>query len=450
MNPNHLSAARAFVPLIAALLLLPAVPVFAQDAEPADAPSADAPPVPAGEPIDEIVAVVEEDVILKSELDLAVEGIQERIRAQGASMPSEDLLRRQVLERLIMRKLQVQNALRTGIRVSDTDIDQALVGLAQQNQISLAEMRTVIESEGEDFSEFRQSVGEELLTERLRQRVVGGMSQISETEVDILLASQDFAGGEYNVSHILVAVPEGATPGQLEAAAEEVREIYQQLEGGMDFASAAISYSDSQDALEGGVVGWRDLNSMPAAFADAIRKLEVGEHSQPLRSPAGFHIVRLNDFRDIQNVTMEEYKARHIMVTPDEVTTPRQAMDQINEIHARLQDGEEFEELAREYSDDETTANIGGDMGWFPPDAYGERVQQTLASLDDGEISQPFQTQAGWHIMQKIGERETDVTEESVRNMARQTIHQRKADQEIQQFLQQMRDEAYVEVRLES
>ncbi|MDX1380046.1 MAG: SurA N-terminal domain-containing protein, partial [Xanthomonadales bacterium] len=225
MSLIQFRAARAPVPLIAALLLtLAAVPVFAQDvppadAPPADAPAADAPPEPAGEPIDEIVAIVEEDVILKSELDLAVEGIQERIRAQGAAMPSEDLLRRQVLERLIMRKLQVQNALRTGIRVSDTDIDQALVGLAQQNQITLAEMRSVIESEGEDFSEFRQSVGEELITERLRQRVVGGMSQISETEVDILLASQDFAGGEYNVSHILVAVPEGATPAQLEEAA---------------------------------------------------------------------------------------------------------------------------------------------------------------------------------------------------------------------------------------
>lgn len=444
MSLNPIRVPFAVAPLLAALLLT-APSAFAQDAPPAEAP-----PEPAGQPIDEIVAIVEEDVILKSELDLAVEGIKDRIRAQGASMPSEDLLRRQVLERLIMRKLQVQNALRTGIRVSDTDIDQALVGLAQQNQISLAEMRGVIESEGEDFSEFRQSVGEELITERLRQRVVNGMSQISETEVDILLASQDFAGGEYNVSHILVSVPEGATPAQLEEAAEEVREIYQQLEGGMDFASAAISYSDSQDALEGGVVGWRDLNSMPTAFSDAIRQLQVGEYSQPLRSPAGFHIVRLNDFRDIQNVTMQEYKARHIMVTPDEVTTPRQAMDQINDIHRRLMEGEDFAELAREFSDDDSTANIGGDMGWFPPDAYGDRVQQTLATLEEDEISQPFQTQSGWHIMQKTGERETDITEESVRNMARQTIHQRKADQEIQQFLQQMRDEAYVEVRLES
>jgi len=344
--------------------------------------------------------------------------------------------------------LQVQRALQTGIRVSDADIDQALVALSQQNNITVQQLRQVIENDGEDFAEFRRNIGEELLTERLRQRIVNSMAPVSDTEVDILLASEDLSGGEYNISHILVALPEGATPQQIEEMQSKANDIHRRLEEGLDFASAAISYSDSQEALEGGVVGWRDLNSIPTFFADAIRDLKPGDFTQPIRSPAGFHIVKVNDYREQRQVMVKEYHARHIMVEINELVTQRAAIERITEIKERLDNNEDFAALAKEFSDDPTSANLGGDMGWFPPEAYGERVAQTLHSLKEGEISEPFQTTGGWHIIQLLGIRESDRTEEAIRAEAKEKIRQQKAEQEIDRTLRQFRDEAFVEIRL--
>ncbi len=404
-------------------------------------------PVQAQE-LDSIVAVVEESVILQSELDLALAGIVDRIRASGEQMPPMDLMQRQVLDRLIVRELQVQRALATGIRVSDSDVDQAMVNLAQSNGITLQQMRQLIEQDGEDFSEFRRNIAEELLTERLRQRIIASMPPISETEVDILLASEELGGGEYNISHIMVGVPEGATPDQIRAAREEAEDIHRRLTEGLDFASAAISYSDSQEALEGGEVGWRDLNSVPAFLADAIKDVPPGQFTEPVRSPAGYHIVKVNDFRERGAVLMEEYNARHIMIETNEIVTARDAMEQITVLKKQLDEGADFSELAREYSDDPTSANLGGDMGWFPPDAYGDRVEQTLAGLEVGETSEPFQTMSGWHLMQLMDKREQDRTEDAIRAEAREKIRQRKAEQEIETILRQWRDEAFVEIRL--
>jgi len=401
-------------------------------------------------PIDSIVALVDEDVILRSELDMAVAGIVDRIKASGEAMPPQHLLESQVLERLIIREIQVQRALQTGIRISDADIDQALVTLAQQNNMTVQQLRQVIEGDGEDFAEFRRNIGEELMTERLRQRIVASMEPVTESEVDILLASEDHAGGEYNVSHIMIGLPDGPTPAQVEAAQLKADDIYERLVNGLDFASAAISYSDGQEALEGGLVGWRDLNSVPAFFADAIRGLQPGEFTHPIRSPAGFHIIKVNDFREERQVVVKEYHARHIMVEIDELMTPRQAMDTILEIKQKLADGEDFEVLAKEYSDDTTSANLGGDMGWFPPEAYGDRVYQTIIAMKPGEISEPFQTQNGWHIMELLDTREIDRTEEAIRAEARDQIMRVKADQEIEKVLRQFRDEAFVEIRLPS
>jgi len=399
-------------------------------------------------PIDSIVALVEEDVILRSELDVAVAGIIDRVRASGEAMPPMNLLERQVLERLIIRELQVQRALQTGIRASDADIDQALTTLAQQNNMTVQQMRQVIEGDGEDFAEFRRNIGEEILAERLRQRIVNSMDPVTETEIDILLASEDLAGGEYNISHILISLPEGSTPQQIAAAQSKVDDLHQRLAEGLDFASAAISYSDSQEALEGGLVGWRDLNSVPAFFADAVRDLKPGQISEPIRSPAGFHIIRVNDYREQRQVMVKEYHARHIMVEINELATPRVAMDQIIEVKKKLDAGEDFADLAREYSDDPTSANLGGDMGWFPPEAYGDRVYQTLVALEPGETSEPFQTMGGWHIMELLDVRESDRTEEAIRAEARDKIRMQRADQEIDTVLRQFRDEAFVEIRL--
>ena len=276
------------------------------------------------------------------------------------------------------------------------------------------------------------------------------MTPVSDTEVDILLASEDFAGGEYDISHILITLPDGATPAQIEEAAARIQQIHEQLDGGLDFASAAISYSESQDALEGGNVGWRDLNSVPREFADVIAELSPGAYSQPIRSPAGFHIVRVNDTRERSQIMAEEYRANHILIRTNELVTARTAMEQAASLRDRILAGEDFGALAREYSDDTSSANIGGDLGWFFPNQYGERLQLTVEALEDGELSEPFQTEAGWHIVQRTGFRETDITDDAMRNMARQTILQRKADSEIESFLRQMREEAFVEIRLPS
>jgi len=400
--------------------------------------------------IDSIVALVDDDVILRSELDIAIRGITDRIRQQGGDLPPPGLLEKQVLERLIIRRLQLVRAYQTGIRISDSDIDQSLMMLAEQNQISLMQLRQVIEQDGEDFAEFRQNLGEEMMTERLRQRVVNSMDPVTETEIDILLASENFNSGEYNISHILIGLSEGSTPQQIAAQESKANNVYTQLEEGLDFASAAISYSDSQEALEGGLVGWRDLNSVPVAFSDAIKNMRAGQITTPIRSPAGFHIIKVNDYRERSQVMATEFHAQHIMIATNDLISPRQAMEQIRDIHQQLIEGADFAELAKENSDDVSSANLGGDMGWFMPEAFGERIAQTLEAMQDGEISEPFQTEAGWHILERLGMREKDVTVESVRNAARNNLQQQKMDIELEQFLQEMRDEAFVEIRLDS
>ncbi len=400
--------------------------------------------------IDSIVALIDDDVVLRSELDLAIKGIVDRIRQQGGDLPPQHLIEKQVLERLIIRGLQLQRAFQTGIRISDADIDESLLMLAQQNNISLMQLRQVIENDGEDFVEFRTNIGEEMMTERLRQRVINSMDTITETEIDILLASDRFHSGEYNISHILIALSEGATPQQITIQESKANNVHQQLEEGLDFASAAISYSDSQEALEGGLVGWRDLNSVPVVFSEAIKNLRASQFTVPIRSPAGFHIIKVNDYRDRSQVMATEFHARHIMVETNDLIGPRQAMEQIRDIHKKLIDGEDFGELAKENSDDASSANLGGDMGWFLPEAFGERWGQTLQAMQDGDISEPFQTEIGWHIIERLGMREKDVTEESMRNTARNNLKQQKMDVEIERFLQQMRDEAFVEIRLDT
>jgi peptidyl-prolyl cis-trans isomerase SurA len=402
------------------------------------------------EQIDSIVALVDDDVILRSELDLAIAGIVERIRAQGGDLPPMHLMEKQVLERLVIRRLQLQRAYQTGIRVSDADIDQAMLMLAQQNQLSLMQLRQVIEADGEDFAEFRQNIGEEMMAERLRQRVINSMDPITETEIDILLASDRFHAGEYNISHILVSLPEGATPRDITAKETLAQDVYKQLQEGLDFASAAISYSDAQEALEGGLVGWRDLNSVPVVFSEAIRDKRAGHVTQPIRSPAGFHIIRVNDYRDRSQVMLTEFQARHIMIETSDLVGPREAMEQIRDLHRQISEGGDFGALAREFSDDVTSANIGGDLGWIIPQSYGERFAQTLQALEDGELSEPFQTQEGWHLLQRLGTREKDFSEEALRNAAANNLQQQKSDIEVERFLQEMRDEAFVEIRLDS
>jgi peptidyl-prolyl cis-trans isomerase SurA len=399
--------------------------------------------------IDRIVAVVDEDVILQSELDRAVGNILAQYAGRpGQQLPARDVIERQVLERLITIRLQLARAEQTGIRVTDTELDQSVMRLAQQNNVSLDQLRGSLERDGFSYTEFRDTMRDELQVQRLRQRFVQSRVNVTETEVDILLASESLKRGEVRLSHILVGVPDGASAPQIQAAREKSEMVKKEIDGGLDFAAAAIRYSDGQQALEGGDLGWRKYNEVPDAFADQIAGMGPGEVTQPMRGPSGFHILKLVEVREQQQELVREFNARHILVNSSELVTADDAQATIRDIRRRVVGGGDFAELAKEFSEDNTTANLGGDMGWFEIGDYGTRVEQVLASLKDGELSEPFQTEVGWHLMQRLGTREADVTDERRRDQAREIVRNRKAEEEYDLYLRQLRGEAYIENRL--
>lgn len=400
------------------------------------------------EPIDSIVAVVEEDVILRSELDRAVQNILNSYRGREEMLPPRDVLEKQMLDRLILTKLQLQRAEASGIRVSDTDLDRAVQQLAQQNNVSVEQLRQQLARDGIGYEEFRDSLREELVIQRMRQRVVQSRVAVSDTEIDILLASNSLKQGEVNVAHVLVALPEDADAEQIELAKTKIDGIRKLIDEGMAFSAAAIRYSDAPNALEGGGLGWRGYDEVPTLFANALQSMDVGEVSQPIRGPSGYHLVQLVDRRNQDEQTVTEYNARGIMIRTTELVSSEQARERIEAIRARIAAGEDFAEVAKEVSDDTLTRNQGGDMGWFEAYAYGTAVGDMLTSLEDGELSEPFRSNAGWHIVERLGTREQNVTQERLREQARETIARRKSDEELERFMRQLRDEAFIDNRL--
>ncbi|HSH26952.1 MAG TPA: peptidylprolyl isomerase, partial [Wenzhouxiangella sp.] len=386
--------------------------------------------------------------ILQSELDESIDAIEQQVRARGESLPPRSVMEEQVLERLIMQRLQVLRAEQTGIRVSDVDVDNALNQVAQQNNLPLSQLRQVLEADGIDFEEFRREIRNEIMVSRLQQRVVNSMDPISSTEIDILLASDRFSSQEYLLSQIVIAVPDSAAPEQVRAAQSRVEEIYRQLDEGMAFSAAAISYSQGPDALEGGDVGWRNASALPRAFADAIQDLEPGDVTEPLRTPAGFVILKVRDVRERSGVMVEEYRARHLLISPSELITPEQAREQVHNLRERIEQGEDFAELARKYSSDQSTANLGGMLEWFPAGAYGPGLQEAVDSLEPGELSEPFRSPAGWHLVKLVDVRQADRTEEIRRSEAREMLSQQKSREELDRFMRQLRNESFVEIRL--
>jgi len=398
--------------------------------------------------MDEIVAIVDEGVILRSELESTMDSVLRQIQQRGERQPPPQVLEEQVLERLIMNQVQVQRAEQTGIRVTDQEVDRSLADVARQNQLTLIELRRAIEADGIDFNEFREDVRNQLLTSKLTQRIVESMDQVTDTEVDMLLDSEMFGSDEYHLSQIAIQLSPSATPAELREAEQRITEIRQQIVEGMDFAEAAVNFSDSPDALDGGEVGWRNLNTMPRQLADRIRDMDAGEISEPMLGNGSLMLVKVNERRPRGEIIVDEFQARHIMVQPSELVSADDARRLIEDLHARIRDGAEFAALAREFSDDERTANIGGLMDWFPEGAYGQTFQAVCDSLEPGQVSQPFQTGDGWHLVMLEGERSADRTEEALRAEARDLIVQQRSDEEIDRVLRQMRDEAYVEILL--
>ena len=394
--------------------------------------------------LDRIVAIAEDDVILQSELDHAVQNVQSQYRSNPQQLPPREELERQVLERLILMRLQVQRAEGSGIRVTDSDIDQAMQRVAEMNKIDVRTLRSSLEREGISNDESRKSQREQLLLQRLRQRVVQNQVNVTDSEIDILLASNSLKAGEVHMQHILVTVPEGASADQIQKAHDKAEDVRRQIEGGMDFTQAAIRFSNAPDALEGGDLGWRRFDEVPEAFANLAEGMSAGQVSQVMRGPSGFHIVKLVEKRATGRQVVTEYHAHHIEIATNELTQSDEALKTIREIRQRIVDGhEDFAKLAKQYSKDSATAGAGGDMGWFPIDQYGTQVAQTIVTMKDNEISQPFQTDVGWHIMQLLGSRKEDRTDTAKREQAREVLRNRKAEDEYENFLRQIRSEAY-------
>ncbi|WP_306581488.1 peptidylprolyl isomerase [Dokdonella sp.] len=400
------------------------------------------------QPVDGIVAVVNDDVILRSELDRQVAQVTTQFANNPAQLPPRDILERQLLDRLILQKLQIARAVDSGIKVSDAQIDQTLVQIAQQNRLDVSQLRGAIESQGMDYGQFRNNVRDQLLVQHLRQQVGQSRAQVSDAEIDSLIKNGHVRTEQLHAAHIVINVPEGATPGQIDEAHAKAEDVVRQIRGGMEFAAAALRYSNAEDALQGGDLGWRNANELPPALVAAADKLQDGEITDPLRGPNGFHIVKLIGKRDAGAQMVTEYKLQHILVKTSELVSSAQAKQRIEAIRNRIVGGEDFAKAAIDSSEETETARLGGDMGWAPAGAFGPVVQQIVDGLKKGEVSLPFEAPPGWHLLKLDDTRQANRAGQMQRSEAKNMIFQRKAEEEYMSFLRQLRSEAYVEIRL--
>ncbi|GAB3025943.1 peptidylprolyl isomerase [Oleiagrimonas citrea] len=402
--------------------------------------------------IDRIVAVVNDGVILQSDLDQAMQTVMQQYAGHSEQLPPHQILERQVLQRLILMKLQVQKAAEQGVRVSNQDINQATENVAKQNNMTVDQLRSAITQQGGSFAQFQQQLAEQVMVQHLRDSVIRNNVSITDAEIDNMLKNPAYSGGEVHLAHIRVSMPSGGSASDLQAAQNKAEAAVKAIHGGMDFNSAAIRYSDADDALKGGDLGWRSLDEIPPAFVDIVTKMKPGQVTPPLRGPNGFQILKLIGRRAPQAKVVTEYHARQILIKPTELVTEAQVKKKINDLYRRIVDKhEDFAKLAKENSDDDTTANAGGDMDWFPANAWGASIQQKLDSLQDGQVSKPFEVQKGvWDIVQRLGVREKDRTDEERRNQARQAIGNRKAQEAYENFLRQLRSTGYVNIRVPS
>lgn len=402
--------------------------------------------------LDRIVAVVNDDVVMASELEERLRTVRAQLQEQGTQMPPTSQLKKQVLDRLIMNKLQMQMARQTGIRVDDETLNRTISGIAAENGVSLTQFRDILERDGYSYARFREDIRNEIMISRLRQRAVDNRVSVSEREIENYLANQQHQGEtevEYRLSHILVALPRSPTSGELEETREKAERILEELRNGADFSKTAATYSDGQQALEGGDLGWRKAGQVPTLFADTVSSMEKGQISDLIRSSSGYHIIKLTDVRDSEKVVITQTRARHILIRTDELTSEEDAVRRLRQLKMRIQGGDNFAELARGHSNDTVSAADGGELGWVSPGELVPEFEEVMNSLNPGEVSDPFQTQFGWHIVQVLERREHDSTEDIKRARAREAIRQRKLEEARDNWLREMRDDAYVEYRLD-
>jgi peptidyl-prolyl cis-trans isomerase SurA len=430
----------------------------------AQAPVAPRPPVPRAAPssaprsasldrnvlLDRVVAIVNDEALTQYELDDQKRTVLAQMKSQNVVAPPPDVLEKQVLDRLITERAVLQFAKENGVRVDDTQVERAILRVAQDNKMSAADFRKAIEREGITYDKYREDIRNEITVQRLREREVDARVSVSDAEVDAFLATQNAQVGgdiEYRIAHVLVIVPERASPDQIEAKRKRAEEALKQIRDGADFAQVAAGYSDAQDALQGGTLGWRTPGRLPSVFAEPIKAMKPGDVSNVLRSATGFHIVKLQETRSRNAPTVvEQTRARHILVKVNEVVSDAEGKAKIDRIRDRIETGAKFEDQARLNSEDATSSK-GGDLGWLSPGDTVPDFEQAMVRLKISEVSPPVRTQFGWHLIQVTERRTQDITAERQRDQARMALRQRKSDEAFQEWLRQMRDRAYVEIK---
>jgi peptidyl-prolyl cis-trans isomerase SurA len=402
--------------------------------------------------IDRIVAVVDRDVITYSELQDRIRIVLGQLEKQSAQRPPQDVLEKQVLERLIADRLQLQLAAQTGLRVEDNQLDKTVERIAEQNKLSINEFRDALEKDGISYRKFREDIRNEIILARLREREVDNRINVTEAEIDNLLTSQASRNeikDEFDIAHILIRTPEESSPEELQKLRGKADEAMKRLQEGEDFAQVSARYSDAPNALEGGKIGWKNDSQIPKLFVDALKPLKPGENTEIMRSPNGFHILKLNNRRGASSpLLVQQTNARHILIKPSEVVSDADAQHRLEDLKERIENGGNFAELARQYSEDGTAAK-GGELGWVNPGDTVPDFEKAMNELQPGQVSAPVRSPFGWHLIQVLERRSQDMSKEAARLKARQEIRARKSDEAYQDWLRELRDRAYVEYRLE-
>ena len=403
--------------------------------------------------LDRIVAVVNDEVITRVELEERVKLAMRQLNQQGTAPPPRDVIEKQLLERLITDRVQLQFAKETGLRVDDNDLDRAIGRIAEQNKLTTEGLRQALEKDGVPYAKFREDIRNEIILTRLREREVENKIVVAESEIDNYLSTQQGQQGrneEYDLSHLLIVVPENASPEQIQARRARAEQALAQLQAGADFRQVAAAFSDAPDALQGGALGWREGERLPTIYFDAARNMRPAEISPILRSSNGFHIIRLNGKRNTEApVMVQQTHARHILVKTNELVSEEEARNRLRNLKERLDNKASFAELARAHSED-ASAGKGGDLGWISPGDTVPEFERAMDALKPGEISEPVRSPFGWHIIEVLERRNQDMSKERTRLLARQTLRARKSDEAYQEWVRQLRDRAYVELRLDA
>lgn len=401
--------------------------------------------------LDKIVVIVNEDVILLSELSRTLDTIKKRLRSQKIQMPPEKELIEQVLEHMIVEKLQLAHADRSGLVIDDLALNATLKNIAADQQLSLDEYRQKLEKEGVDYVEYREDLRKQIILERYSHAVVNNAVVVSEQEIDDYLASMQGRNDniQYLVSHIQVAIPEAARPEDIQAAEKRAEEVYRELQSGGDFAQLAIAHSDARDALQGGDLGWNKLSELPSVFTKPLTTLKPGEYTRPIRSPRGFHILKLHETKGVKRNVVKQVRARHILMKPNALMNDNQVRDKIADLRKQIENGADFAKLAAQFSEDPGTKEKGGDLGWSEPRAFTPQFAKVVSSLPTGKISEPFKTDYGWHIAQVQDWRDYDNTSEYQREQAYRAIFRRKAAIEEEMWLRRLKSDAYIDYRMD-